>query len=108
MKGDGKSSASAGVNIILEDRPYRLGETINFTVDLSTSREIEVSEGRVHLVCKEEWTEVSKKTGLLSIVDESGPTRAFQARRRSMERELGVGAGLHFRESYVHRSVAFL
>ena len=79
-----------GIEVRFEEHPYRLGETINPALGLNPRREIEVREARVDLVCEEEWTEVSEKTELLSIVGESGPTRAFQARRRSMEREVGV------------------
>ena len=45
------------VKVSVEDRSYRLGETINLTVELSPRRDMEVREARVDLVCEESWTE---------------------------------------------------
>ena len=47
------------VKVSFEDRPYKLGETIDLTVELSPRLDIAVREGRVDLVCEERWTEVS-------------------------------------------------
>ena len=47
-----------GVKVSFEDRVYKLGETINLTVELSPRRDIEVREGRVDLVSEEAWREV--------------------------------------------------
>ncbi len=46
------------VKVSFEDRPYKLGETINLTVELSPKRDMEIREGRVDLVCEERWTEI--------------------------------------------------
>ncbi len=47
-----------GVKVSFEDRVYKLGETINLTVELSPKRDMEVREGRVDLVREEVWREV--------------------------------------------------
>ena len=47
-----------GVKITFEDRPYKLGETVNVSVELEPRREQEVREGRIDLVCEEHWTDV--------------------------------------------------
>ncbi len=46
------------VKVSFEDRPYKLGETMNLTLELSPKRDVEVREGRVDLVCEEHWTEI--------------------------------------------------
>ncbi len=46
-----------GVKISFEDRVYKLGETIDITVELSPRRDMEVREGRVDLVCEESYQE---------------------------------------------------
>ena len=47
-----------GIKVNFEDRPYKLGETINLTLELSPRLEIEVREGRVDLVCDMRYTQV--------------------------------------------------
>ncbi len=47
-----------GVQVNFEDRPYKLGETVNLTLELSPRRDIEVRDGRVDLVCDMRYTEV--------------------------------------------------
>ena len=47
-----------GIKVNFEDRPYKLGETVNLTLELSPRREIEVREGRVDLVCGMRYTQV--------------------------------------------------
>jgi len=41
------------VKVSFEDRPYKLGETISLTMELSPKRDMEIREGRVDLVCEE-------------------------------------------------------
>ena len=102
------------VKVSFEDRPYKLGETINLTMELSPRRDMEVREGRVDLVCEEHWTESST----LMVPD-----------RRSYGGAAGIGGAAGFRgagaayvpppmvpkqateehrETYVHSSVVFL
>ena len=45
------------VKLIFEDRSYKLGETIDLVVELTPRGDVEVREGRVDLVCEEQWSE---------------------------------------------------
>ncbi len=45
------------VTVDFAGRVYKLGETIDVTVELRAKRDVEVREGRVDLVCEERWTE---------------------------------------------------
>lgn len=47
---------SLDVSLFFEDRPYKLGETIEATVQLNASREVKVRKGRVDLVYDVSWT----------------------------------------------------
>jgi hypothetical protein len=47
------------VKLIFEDRPYHLGETVRFTVELHANRDADIREGRVALVCDMRYTEVT-------------------------------------------------
>ena len=44
------------VKLVFEDRPYKLGEIIKFTVDLNARRDVKVREGHVYLVYDVRWT----------------------------------------------------
>ncbi len=46
------------VKLVFEDHSYMLGETIELTVEMETTRDAEVREARVDLVCEERWTDV--------------------------------------------------
>ena len=46
------------VDIGFENRPYKLGETVYVTVELTARRDVEVREGWVDLVCEVRHTEV--------------------------------------------------
>ncbi len=48
-----------GIIIAFEHRPYKLGETIDLTVELIPRRDIEVREARVDLVREMRYTEVT-------------------------------------------------
>ncbi len=48
-----------GIIITFEHRPYKLGETIDLTVELFPRRDIEVREARVDLVRYTRYTEVT-------------------------------------------------
>jgi hypothetical protein len=47
------------VGLEFEDRTYRLGDTINVTVDLNPRGDVHVREARVDLVCQERYWENS-------------------------------------------------
>ena len=80
-----------GVNFSFEDRVYRLGETINLAVELSPRRDMEVREGRVDLVCEEQWSDVGTVR--------QGGARGMMVQKQVVE---------HRRESYLHSRVVFL
>ena len=56
-----------GVAVIFEDRTYKLGETVDLTLELSPRRDIEVREGRVDLVCD------TRDTKVVSVMIRRGP-----------------------------------
>ena len=85
-----------GVNFSFEDRSYKLGETIDLTVELSPRRDMEVREGRMDLVCEERWTDVSTE-GVL--VGGSGRGSGHLIPKQVVR---------HHREPYLHSSVVFL
>ena len=43
------------MRLLFEDRPYKLGDTIDLTVELHAKNDVRVREGRVDLVCEERW-----------------------------------------------------
>ncbi len=92
-----------GVKIAFEDRPYRLGETVNISVELESRRDQEVREGRIDLVCQERWTEVHtvrvqvNRPRIGSAVGAPEPTITVPKRVTESHRE-----------AYVHSSVVFL
>ena len=47
------------VKVDFHDRPYKLGETIDLTVELTPRGDVEVREGRVDLECELSYTEVT-------------------------------------------------
>ena len=94
-----------GVRLAFEDRPYRLGDTIRVTVELTARREVEVREARVDLVCEEDY--VMSYTVMSPGRPSSGQGRApgevfinppMTPNRVKKEQ----------RESYVHSSVVIL
>ena len=50
------------VSVSFEDRPYKLGESIGLTIEMTPSRDCHVREGRIDLVLEEQWTERSTVT----------------------------------------------
>ena len=47
------------MKLSVEDRPYKLGETIDLAVALSPRRDLEVRQARLELVCDERWMEIT-------------------------------------------------
>ena len=87
------------VKVSFEDRPYKLGETINLTMELSPKRDIEVREGRVDLVCEEVWREVF--TVMM-------PVRGHSPYAREHAPSVPQQRTKTSREALVHSSVVFL
>ena len=96
-----------GVKVSFEDRVYKLGETIDLTVELSPKRDMEVREGRVDLVCEEHWTEFST---VMVPVSRASRGEAASASGGRVLPEARIPKQVHeeHRESYVHSSVVFL
>ena len=92
-----------GVKIIFENRPYKLGETVNISVELEPRREQEVREGRIDLVCEERWTDVHtvrvqvNRPRVGTAIGALEPTITVPKRVTESHRE-----------TYVHSSVVFL
>ena len=92
-----------GVKITFEDRPYKLGETVNVSVELEPRREQEVREGRIDLVCEEHWTDVHtvrvpvNRPRVGTTIGALEPTITVPKRVTESHRE-----------TYVHSSVVFL
>ena len=87
------------VKVSVEDRSYRLGETINLTVELSPRRDMEVREARVDLVCEEVWREVF--TVMM-------PVRGHSPYAREHAPSVPQQRTNTHREAFVHSSVVFL
>ena len=45
------------INTAFEARSYRFGDTVELTVELGAKRDVEITEGRVDLVCEERYAE---------------------------------------------------
>ncbi len=79
-----------GVKVSFEDRVYKLGETINLTVELSPRRDIDVREGRVDLIREEVWREVFTvmkpvKRGYAPVMSGHAPSVSQQRTKTSRE-----------------------
>ena len=94
-----------GVKLNFEDRPYKLGETINLTIQLDPRGDTEVREGRVDLVCEERWREVF--TVMVRPRGSWGGRSTAGATGILLPRVPRQVTQTH-REAYVHSSVVFL
>ena len=95
------------LNLVFENRPYKLGETIDVMVELNARSDYEVREGRVDLVCEEHYTE-------------SYTVMVHDSRAVAAQYRLPRGASLppppmipkqvtkEHREIYIHSSSVFL
>ena len=95
---------SLDVNLVFEDRPYKLGEIINVTVEINARRDVKVREGRVYLMYDVRWT--APDTELQPVrVTRPGPggrTMMFSTVRVTTRKEV------EHRESYVLGGGRFL
>ena len=87
------------VNVVLEERPYKLGETIYLTVDLRPKRDVEITGARVDLMCEERYTE-TLTVMVMPRHGGGGPTDPPSTVPREGRRKR--------RESYLHSSAVFL
>lgn len=93
------------VNLDFDEGPYKLGDTIDLTIDLLPNSDVDVREGRVDLVCEERHTR--KETGIYmgsggAMSIQGGKpvqTTDYSAMRPRVKETV---------ESYVHSSIVFL
>ena len=90
------------VKLIFEDRPYKLGETIDLTAELDARSDVEVREGRVDLVCEERWKEIY--TVMVPVARPLSSERGAVYVPPKVPKQVTK----EFRETYVHSSVVFL
>ena len=90
------------IEVDFDDHPYRLEETINLTVELSSRKDVEVSDGRVDLVCEEKWGETwvkQEKMGRAAGMLGRGPEIPGPPAPKREVKE--------FKESFVHSTAVF-
>ncbi len=90
-----------GIAITFEHRPYKLGETINLTVELVPRRDIEVREARVDLVRYTRYTEVT------TVLVPPLPSRTPRLRER-MSTAVHKRVIETYTDSYLQGSAVFL
>ena len=88
------------VKLFFEDRPYKLGETIDLTTELDARGDVDVREGRVDLLCEERWTEIY--TVMVPV------TLRSSGRRLMTSPKVPKRVTKAHRETYVHSSIIFL
>ena len=82
-----------------EDRPYRLGDTIEVTVDMTPNSDVDVREARVDLVCEERYLQISAPQSA-QYSSYSGAPRVVGSAMLQPSKES--------KETYVHSSATFL
>ncbi len=92
-----------GIIIAFDHRPYKLGETINLTVELVPRRDIEVREARVDLLRYTRYTEV---TTVVAPPLPSQDPRLLGSHRMSMAVRKRVSET--YRDAYVQGGAVFL
>ena len=88
------------VKLDVEEGPFKLGESINLTVELVPNGDIEVREGRVDLICEERYTQTFTYSG--STVGRAGSTGYAVAEN------IPHRATNETKETYIHSSVVYL
>ena len=90
------------ISVIFDDRPYKLGEAIDLTVELIPRSDVKVREGRIDLECEASYTE----TFTVTMPDRRGmrgsagiPVPTAMDRRQVTEKHT---------DTFVHSSVVFL
>ena len=90
------------LKLLFEDRPYKLGETIDLTMELDARGDVEVREGRVDLVCDARWTEV------YTIMVPAATRASAVGGTIIIPPKIPKQVSKEHRETYVHSSVVFL
>ena len=91
-------------NVIFEDRPYQLGQTIDVTVELIANRDVNVREARLELVWEGRWTSSSS----ISAAESTHSARHSAFGGGSSIPQLSTRATKVRRERYVHSNAVFL
>ncbi len=89
------------VKLFFEDRPYKLGETIDLTTELDARGDVEVREGRVDLVCEARWTEIYT-------IMVSGGRSVRLGGTINTPPKIPKQVTKEHKETYIHSSVVFL
>ena len=96
------------VSISFDDREYRLGETIDVTIEMTPNRECRVREGHVDLILEERWTERSTLTIEKPVFSSGGGALRYgppqQVGTTTETREISKD----HKETSVHGSTVFL
>ena len=87
------------VSLDFQEGPYKLGETIRLKVILEPTRDVELREGRIDLVCQETYTESYTVTG---------PTLYASSGRAAPRAQVPRKVTKQHKETYTHSSVVFL
>ena len=94
------------VNLVFEDRPYKVGEAIKLTVELTPRGDVEVREGLLELICEESWMEVYT---VMVPVPGGGMNRSPEgASIAGPSPMVSRQTSKDFKETYVHDAVIFL
>jgi hypothetical protein len=88
------------VKLDVEEGPFKLGDTINLSVELVPNGDIEVRQARVDLLCEERYIQTFTYSG--STVGRAGSTSYAVAEH------IPHRATNESKETYVHSSVVFL
>ena len=92
-----------GLSVGLEERTYKLGETIRLAVELRPRVSLAVKEGRVDLVCEERWAETYYRREPMGaspgIITRGKPLTSETVPKREVK---------EFKESFVHSSAVFV
>ena len=98
------------LELIFEDRPYKLGRTINLTVELNPRGDVQVREGRVDLVCEERYTQSYTAMVRASRMRPGGFQRGTLSSvvEHEMTAKVPKQVTKEHRETYVPSSVVFL
>jgi hypothetical protein len=103
------------IDVSLEERAYKLGETMRLTVELSSKKDVEVIEGRVDLMCEEEWAEtyikpdpMGRAAGMIRRGQElpgpAVPTREVKVHKKSFAHSTAeLPTDLHVRPEFPSR-----
>ena len=92
------------VSVSFDDRDYKLGESIDATIDMKPNRDCLVREGRVDIVLEERWTEEYTFSDEQPIISATADSGAGQAGTETITKEVKK----KHRETSIYGMVTFL